>query len=138
MAKKSVILKNWPKYLLQWGVLAALIVFITGIIPSKEAVDPEAYCPMGGLQALATYLSRGSLPCSMSSVQVMMGIALVADCIVLGDMKDLKLWFRVEDLKQIAENAETSEQYSPWNVGSENISHIVGTEQNADPHPELQ
>ena len=86
MAKKSVILKNWPKYLLQWGVLAALIVFITGIIPSKEAVDPEAYCPMGGLQALATYLSRGSLPCSMSSVQVMMGIALVAAVVLFSKL----------------------------------------------------
>ena len=78
MARKSTIIKNWPKYILQWGVLAALILFLTGIIPSKEAVDPETYCPMGGLQALTTYLAQGSLPCSMSSVQVMMGIALVS------------------------------------------------------------
>jgi len=86
MAKKSTILRNWPKYLLQWGVLAALVIFITGIIPSKEPVDPEAYCPMGGLQALATYLSRGSLPCSMSSVQVMMGIALVAAIVLFSKL----------------------------------------------------
>ena len=86
MAKKSTIIKNWPKHLLQWGVLAALIVFITGIIPSKEAVDPETYCPMGGLQALATYLAQGSLPCSMSSVQVMMGIALVAAIVLFSKM----------------------------------------------------
>ena len=86
MAKKSTIIKNWPKHLLQWGVLAALIVFITGIIPSKEAVDPETYCPMGGLQALATYLAQGSLPCSMSSVQVMMGIALVAAIVLFSKL----------------------------------------------------
>lgn len=86
MAKRSAILKNWPKYLLQWGVLAALIVFLTGIVPSKEAVDPETYCPMGGLQALATYLSRGTLPCSMSSVQVMMGIALVAAIVLFSKL----------------------------------------------------
>ena len=86
MARKSTILKNWPKYLLQWGVLAALIVFITGLVPSENAVDPEAYCPMGGLQALATYLSRGSLPCSMSSVQVMMGIALVAAIVLFSKL----------------------------------------------------
>lgn len=86
MARKSTIIKNWPKYLLQWGVLAALIVFITGLIPSENAVDPEAYCPMGGLQALATYLSRGSLPCSMSSVQVMMGIALVAAIVLFSKL----------------------------------------------------
>ena len=86
MARKSTIIKNWPKYLLQWGVLAALIVFITGLVPSENAVDPEAYCPMGGLQALATYISRGSLPCSMSSVQVMMGIALVAAIVLFSKL----------------------------------------------------
>ena len=86
MAKKSSIRNNWPKYVLQWGVLAALVVFLTGIIPSKEAVDPEAYCPMGGLQALATYLAKGSLPCSMSSLQVMMGIALVAAVVLFSKL----------------------------------------------------
>ena len=54
MANRSTIIRNWPKYLLQWGVLVALIVFITGLVPSETAVDPETYCPMGGLQALAT------------------------------------------------------------------------------------
>ena len=86
MAKKSMIRKNWPKYLLQWGVLAALVLFLTGLIPSKEAADPETYCPMGGLQALATYLAQGSLPCSMSSVQVMMGIALVAAVVLFSKL----------------------------------------------------
>ena len=86
MSRKSIIARNWPKYLLQWGVLAALIVFITGLVPSETTVDPEAYCPMGGLQALATYLSRGSLPCSMSSVQVMMGIALVAAIVLFSKL----------------------------------------------------
>ena len=86
MARKSTIIKNWPKYILQWGVLAALILFLTGIIPSKEAVDPETYCPMGGLQALTTYLAQGSLPCSMSSVQVMMGIALVAAIVLFSKL----------------------------------------------------
>ena len=86
MAKKSMIRKNWPKYLLQWGVLAALVLFLTGLIPSKEAADPEAYCPLGGLQALATYLAQGSLPCSMSSLQVMMGIALVAAVVLFSKL----------------------------------------------------
>ena len=86
MAKKSLIRKNWPKYLLQWGVLAALVLFLTGLIPSKEAADPETYCPLGGLQALATYLAQGSLPCSMSSVQVMMGIALVVAVVLFSKL----------------------------------------------------
>ena len=63
-SKRSTIIKNRPKYLLQWGILAALILFICGLIPSEKAADPEAYCPMGGLQALATYLVNNSLPYS--------------------------------------------------------------------------
>ena len=86
MAKRSTIIKNWPKYLLQWGVLAALIIFITGLVPSETAADPEAYCPMGGLQALATYLANNSLPCSMSSLQVMMGITLVAAVVLFSKL----------------------------------------------------
>ena len=86
MAKRSNILKNWPKYLLQWGVLGAIIIFLTGVIPSETAADPEAYCPMGGLQALATYLANNSLPCSMSSLQVMMGIALVAAVVLFSKL----------------------------------------------------
>ena len=86
MAKKSNIAKNWPRYVLQWGVLAALIVFITGIIPSENAVDPETYCPMGGLQALATFLAKNSLPCSMSMVQIMMGIVLAASVVLFSKL----------------------------------------------------
>ena len=86
MAKKSTIAKNWPRYVLQWGVLAALIVFITGIIPSENAVDPETYCPMGGLQALATFLANNSLPCSMSMVQIMMGIVLAASVVLFSKL----------------------------------------------------
>ena len=82
MAKQSVGWKNWPKYLLQWGTLAALIFFLSGlaekIFPKMAPADPEAYCPMGGLEALVTFASRGSLPCSMSSLQIMMGIVLAA------------------------------------------------------------
>ena len=86
MARRSTIISNWPKYLLQWGVLIALVVFITGLIPSETAVDPETYCPMGGLQALATYLANNSLPCSMSSLQVMMGLALVAAVVLFSKL----------------------------------------------------
>ncbi len=86
MARKSIIRKNWPKYLLQWGILAALILFITGLIPSKEPVDVEAYCPMGGLQALSTYAVRGSLPCSMSTTQIVIGIALAAAVVLFSKL----------------------------------------------------
>lgn len=81
---------NWPKHILQWGVLAILIFFLSGlagkIFGSAEAADPEKLCPFGGLQALATFFSRGSLPCSMSSLQIMMGIGLAAAAVLFGKL----------------------------------------------------
>ena len=84
MAKKSTIVRNWPKYLLQWGVLVALAAFL--LIPGKDPANPEAYCPMGGLQALATFFVRGSLPCSMSMVQIVMGIVLAASVVLFSKL----------------------------------------------------
>lgn len=63
MAKKSTIRSNWPKWALQWGVLAALIVFLSGIaekVFGTEPANPEALCPMGGIEAFTTYIVRGS------------------------------------------------------------------------------
>ncbi|MCM1176308.1 MAG: 4Fe-4S binding protein [Clostridium sp.] len=84
--RKSTVIKNWPRYILQWSVFLALILFITGIIPSKEPVDPEAYCPMGGLEALTTWVVNGTLPCTMSTLQIMMGIALAAAVILFSKL----------------------------------------------------
>lgn len=84
MAKKSTIIRNWPKYLLQWGVLVALAAFL--LIPGKDPANPEAYCPMGGLQALTTFFVRGSLPCSMSMVQIVMGIVLAASVVLFSKL----------------------------------------------------
>ena len=87
---KSTIRKNWPKYLLQWGVLAALVFFLSGLaaklFPKLAPSDPEAWCPLGGLEALTTYVTRGSLPCSMSSGQILMGILLAAAVILFGKL----------------------------------------------------
>ena len=78
MAKKSTFKSNWPKYLLQWGVLALLVFFLSGlaslVFTDMNAPDPEKYCPFGGLEALGTYFANGSLPCSMTSMQIAMGV----------------------------------------------------------------
>lgn len=81
MAKKSTIITNWPKFLLQWGSLALLAVLIVAF-----KMDPEKYCPMGGLQAFVTYIVRGSLPCSMTTVSIVMGLALAAAVILLSKL----------------------------------------------------
>ena len=88
--KTSPTKKNWVRYLLQWGVLLAIIVFVTGLVrtifPKMEPADPEAFCPLGGLEALATYGVRGSLPCSMSSLQIILGICLAAAVILFSKL----------------------------------------------------
>ena len=86
MKRNSTIRKNWPRYALQWGVLAALVLFLTGLIHGDEPADPEAYCPVGGLQALATWLVNGTLPCSMTTLQIAMGIALAAAVILFSKL----------------------------------------------------
>ena len=81
---------NWPKWTLQLGTLAALVFFLSGlavkIFPKMEAANPESYCPMGGLQAFVTYLTRGSLPCSMSSLQIVIGLCLAAAVILFSKL----------------------------------------------------
>jgi len=83
--KKPQIVKNWPKYLLSWGFLLFLILFIAGLCTEKP-LDPEKYCPMGGIQAFITYITRGSLPCSMTSVQIIMGIVLAAGVVLFSKL----------------------------------------------------
>lgn len=68
---------NWPRLAFQWGVI--LFIVILAIIPSFSSFTPdfEAYCPFGGIQALGSYLLNNSLTCSMTSAQIVMGIAMM-------------------------------------------------------------
>lgn len=81
MRKNNSICRNWPKFVLQWGVLIAIIVMI-----ALMGTDPEKYCPMGGLQAFVTYIVNGSLPCSMTTLQILMGFALAAAVILFSKL----------------------------------------------------
>jgi len=86
---KTTFKGNWPKWALQWTVLAALLFFLSGLaakLCGLEASDPETWCPFGGLQAFVTYLAKGSLPCSMSSVQILMGLALAAAVVLFSKL----------------------------------------------------
>lgn len=68
---------NWPRLALQWGVI--LFVAILAILPFFKTFTPdfEAYCPFGGVQALGSFLLNNSLTCTMTSVQIVMGIAMI-------------------------------------------------------------
>jgi len=67
-----------PRKGIQWTVLGLIIIFgIIAKVSSSFSVDVEAYCPFGGLQALGSFLLNDALSCSMTGVQIVMGITLI-------------------------------------------------------------
>ncbi|MDO9679925.1 MAG: 4Fe-4S binding protein [Bacteroidales bacterium] len=77
--------KNWFRHLIQWGTLVAIIIILTKMF-GNETADPEAYCPFGGIQTLATYLVAGSMACSMTATQIMMGIVLAIGVVLFSKL----------------------------------------------------
>ena len=67
----------WRK-IIQWSVISLIAIFaaINALNPSFD-VDFEAYCPFGGLQSLGSYLINEALSCTMTGVQIVMGITLI-------------------------------------------------------------
>lgn len=63
---------------MQWGVI--LIIVVIALIPrfnENFIPDFEAYCPFGGIQALGSYILNQALSCTMTSVQIVMGVLLI-------------------------------------------------------------
>lgn len=77
--------KNWLRNLLLWGTLVTIIIFLTNIF-SDGPSDPEAYCPFGGLLTFGTYLAQGSMACSMTMVQIMIGIVLAIGVVLFSKL----------------------------------------------------
>ncbi len=77
---------NYAKHLLQWGTLAAIVGTIAWATFAEKPVDVEKYCPFGGLEAFGSYLVNHSLACSMSMLQIMMGLALVAGVVLFAKL----------------------------------------------------
>lgn len=77
---------NYLKHILQWGVLLAIAGTVAVAKLGDKPVDVEAYCPFGGLQAFGTYLVNDSLACSMSMLQIMMGLVLAAGVILFSKL----------------------------------------------------
>ena len=65
---------NWYKSFYQFAILTLLGYMGFRLLFDKiYTPDFETYCPFGGLQALGSYLTRDSLACAMTSMQIMMG-----------------------------------------------------------------
>lgn len=70
--------KNWFKLFFQFTILGLLAYMGIRLAFDKVyAPDFEAYCPLGGLQALGSYITRDSLACAMTSMQIVMGAMLL-------------------------------------------------------------
>ena len=78
---------NYPRLILQWTTLIFL-----GYLVARSKIDKsyfsdfEAYCPFGGLQTFSTFLVKNVLACSMTTVQIALGIGLIAGAILAGKL----------------------------------------------------
>jgi len=78
MRKKPAKRINYYRIALQWAILLLLsYMTVRPFVQKSYAADFEAYCPFGGLQALAGYFSTNSLACSMTTVQIALGFFLL-------------------------------------------------------------
>lgn len=69
--------QNYYKLIYQFAIIGILTFMGFRILFDKAFTpDFEAYCPFGGLQALGSFFTMDSLSCSMTSTQIMMGVAL--------------------------------------------------------------
>lgn len=79
--------RNLPRLLIQYSVIVLLLLFAARSLIQKEYIpDFEAYCPFGGLQSLSSYLLNDSLACSMTTVQIAMGIMLIIGIILFSKL----------------------------------------------------
>lgn len=82
MKKKNILARN----LLQFGILALIIGAFIRSLFFKAEVDFEKYCPFGGIQSLFTYFNNGNLACSMTAVNLVLGIALILGIVLFGKL----------------------------------------------------
>jgi ferredoxin len=83
MSKKQVSLF---RNILQFSVLALIILFFIGDQLGLGVVDFEAYCPMGGIQAILTLMQDGLIACNMTVTQMVLGAIFIFTVLVLGKL----------------------------------------------------
>lgn len=69
--------RNYYRIILQTSVALLLFYMVIRLFMDRSYVaDFEAFCPLGGMQALSSFLITDTLACSMNESQIFMGIAL--------------------------------------------------------------
>jgi polyferredoxin len=85
--KKRIKKLNWPRMIIQWGVIAFILFLIIRQLFSRNFIaDFEAYCPFGGIQALGSYMLNQALSCTMTSTQIAMGILLFVTVLIFSKL----------------------------------------------------
>jgi len=78
---------NPYRLVIQITILLLLIYMLfRGVFDRTYTADFEAYCPFGGILALSSFLVNNSLACSMTSVQIVMGAALILGIILFSKL----------------------------------------------------
>jgi len=71
----------------QLAILGLLIFMgVRFLVDKNYTPDYEAYCPFGGIQALSSFFVNNSLACSMTSVQIGMGIMLMVIVVLVSKL----------------------------------------------------
>jgi polyferredoxin len=84
--KKNIKINPY-RLVFQTAILALISIMIIRLFADKNYIaDFEAYCPLGGLLAFTSFLVNDSLACSMTSVQIVMGAALVLAVILFSKL----------------------------------------------------
>ncbi|MBK7173560.1 MAG: 4Fe-4S binding protein [Bacteroidales bacterium] len=87
MSKNSRNRRNYLRLTLQWGILTLLAYMsVRPFFDRQYFADFEAYCPFGGMQALGSFFQRNTLTCSMTTVQIALGLALLLGVILLSKL----------------------------------------------------
>ena len=86
MFKRIKSFHPWREFL-RLGVIAWILYLVfRSLFDRAFHPDYEAYCPFGGLQAAASLFERGSLACTMTSAQIVMGAVLAIGVIIFSKL----------------------------------------------------
>lgn len=79
--------RNYFRIALQWVIIVLLgYMLLRPLVDAQYVADFESYCPFGGLQAISSYLVSNTLACSMTSIQIAMGLALLLSIIIFSKL----------------------------------------------------
>lgn len=84
---KRFVKKNGVRTIIQMALLAVVIYWLIRVIINPQLfVDFEAYCPLGGIQSLFTFLNNGALACSMTGMQLVLGVILLISVLLFSKL----------------------------------------------------